>query len=71
MSRSQRRYNDAIKKEAARRKLLRNLGEEPSAPLVGRAAAIHNTCPCWACTSKEPERTRQIFADLIKLHADE
>lgn len=40
---------------------------QPSAAQVGKAAAMHNTCPCWACTYDDPEHQRKLMRDLVKL----
>ena len=40
---------------------------QPSAAQVGKAAAMHNTCPCWACTHHDPEHQRKQMRDLNKL----
>jgi hypothetical protein len=70
MTRAERRHQqDTAKSKAAR--VLRQRKIIPNAAMIGKAAVMHNTCPCPLCTYKEPEYSRQILSDSRKLHANE
>lgn len=50
MTRAQRRLN-SYKAKTKAKFVLHLLGvDKPTAKQVGRASAMHNTCPCWMCT---------------------
>lgn len=69
MTRAQRRTND-FKKKAKASAILKRWNKNPTPVEVGRAASMHNTCPCWMCTEKEDENKRRFLSDLTKLHGD-
>lgn len=69
LTRALRRYAVERAKAKARRKLERGwMADEPPTPRqVGKAAAMHNTCPCGMCTTRDPRPTRQreLFMSLL------
>lgn len=69
MTRAERRHRLSVAKAEARRKLITNLHVEPTPSQVGRQAAMHNTCPCWVCTTKDAKKFPRM-TDLIRLHSD-
>lgn len=69
MTRSQRRWASTIAKAKAYRVL--SIWRAPvTKRAVGRAAAMHCTCPCQLCTHKTPDSLRRAKRDMEKLHHD-
>jgi hypothetical protein len=66
-TRDDRRNFAALAKRDARDKLLRS-GMEPTPRRIGAQASMHNTCPCWMCTNKEPQYERKTLRDMMRLH---
>ena len=69
-TRSDRRNANERAKRKARDKLQHSLKTEPTPRQIGAQATVHNTCPCWMCTHKEPLPLRRMGADLFKLYGD-
>lgn len=69
-TRSDRRNASERAKKEARNKLRHTLKLEPTPRQIGIQATMHNTCPCWMCTEKEPLPMRRVVADLVKLYGD-
>jgi len=67
-TRDDRRNALNLAKREARNKLRRTLKLEPTPRQIGAQATVHNTCPCWMCTEKEPLPLRRMRADLFKLY---
>ena len=71
-TRDDRRYALTRAKKEAPNKLRHTLKREPPPRHLGAQATMHNTCPCWMCTHKEPLPLplRRMEADLFKLYRE-
>lgn len=70
MTRAERIHHQQRAKARAASILSRWHGAEPSIEQIGKAAAMHNTCPCWMCTHHDKEHQRKALRDLIRLTND-
>lgn len=68
MTRAERRHREAVAKTRAAHKLRVN-NVQPTPRLVGTSAAMHNTCPCWMCTTHDSKKFPRM-TDLIRLHSE-
>ena len=73
MDRAQRRLNANKAKLKAKSKLAfwgqLGYGLSPTPRQIGKAASMHNTCPCWMCTDKHPP-TNKYKSGYPAIHGD-